>query len=390
MVPMTSKLYQWPLAAALSCVLAAAAVPAGAETIETSAQEALILDYNTGTVLLEKNADQLMVPSSMSKLMTVYMVFKKLKQGAWKPTDMLPVTETAWKKHYKTGESLMFLPVGSSAKVEDLIRGVIIQSGNDACSVLAEAYSGSEEAFAEEETRTARQLGMRNSTFRNASGVPEPDHMMTARDLAILAQHIISDFPEYYPLFAEKSFFFNNIKQDNRNPLLWTTQGADGLKTGHTEAGGYGLTASVKRSDRRIIMVLNGMEKHKERWDESQRLVEWAFREFDDYALFKPGDVITDGDVWLGDAATVPLVAGEKLEVTLPRRARRDMKVTAVYDGPIAAPIHKGQVVGKLVVTAPNVAPAELPLVAGAEVGKLGTLGRISAAIKYLLWGPKG
>jgi len=390
MVPMTSYPFRRPLLAALALVPLALS-PAWAETVETSARQAFIVDYNTGKVLLEKNADELMAPSSMSKLMTVYLVFSKLKEGSWKFTDELPVTEAAWKRHYKSGGSLMFLPLGSSAKVEDLIRGVIIQSGNDACSVLAEGYSGSEDAFAEEETRIARQkLGMTHSTFRNASGWPDPEHRTTARDLATLARHIIADFPEYYPIFSERTFFYNNIKQDNRNPLLWTTQGADGLKTGHTEDGGYGLTASVKRGDRRVVMVLNGMDKMKERWDEAQRMVEWAFREFDNYALFKAGDQIADADVWLGEAATVPLVAGDRLEVTLPRKARRDMKVTAVYTGPIAAPVKKGAVVGKLVITAPGEPTVELPLVAGADVAKLGFAGRISAAIKYLLWGPKG
>ena len=391
---MTSHSLRKPLMAAFALVPFATALiglPALADTVETPAKEALVMDFNTGAVLLEKNADELMVPSSMSKLMTTYMVFKKLKEGSWKMSDTLPVTETAWKRHYKTDESLMFLPVHSNARVEDLLRGMVIQSGNDACSVFAEAYSGSEEAFAEEETRVARQdLGMKNSTFRNASGVPDPEHLTTARDLSLLARHLIMDFPEYYPIFSERSFFFNNIKQDNRNPLLWTTQGADGLKTGHTEAGGYGLVASVKRGDRRVVMVLNGMTKQKERWDESQRLIEWAFREFDDYTLFKTGDSVTDADVWLGETASVPLVAGERLEVTMPRKARRDMKVTAVYSGPIAAPVHKGQVVGKLVITAPGVPTTELPLVAGADVAKLGFSGRMSAALRYLLWGPKG
>ena len=393
---MTSYLLRRPLLAAFALVpfaalALAAPSPAAAESVETSARQAYIVDTTTGKVLLEKNADELMTPSSMSKLMTVYLVFSKLKEGSWKFTDELPVTETAWKRHYKSGGSLMFLPLGSNAKISDLIRGVIIQSGNDACSVLAEAYSGSEDAFAEEETRVARQkLGMTHSTFRNASGWPDPEHRTTAHDLAILAQHLIADFPEYYPIFSEKTFFYNNIKQDNRNPLLWTTQGADGLKTGHTEEGGYGLTASVKRGDRRIVMVLNGMDKMKERWDEAQRVIEWAFREYDNYALFKEGDQVTDADVWLGEAASVPLVAGKPLVVTLPRKARRDMKVTAVFDGPIAAPIVKGKVVGKLVVTAPGEPTAELPLVAGANVAKLGFAGRMSAAFKYLVWGPKG
>jgi len=375
---------------AVGC-LGAQAAWAAAPLVETSAKQAIIMDYDTGAVMFEKNADQLMVPSSMSKLMTVYMVFKKLKEGSWTTDNQLPVTETAWKKHYKSDESLMFLPVGSMASVGDLLKGVVIQSGNDACSVLAEAYSGSEEAFAEQETNVARtELGMRNSTFRNASGTPDPEHLTTARDLAVLARHIIQDFPEYYPLFAEKSFVYNNIKQDNRNPLLWTTQGADGLKTGHTEAGGYGLTASVKRGERRMIMVLNGMEAQKERWDESQRMIEWAFREFDDYVLFKGGENVGDADVWLGTKATVPLKAGSRFVVTLPRRVRQDLKVTAVFDNPVAAPVSKGQMVGRLVITAPGVASTEVPLLADADVPKLGLLGRMGAALRYLLWGAKG
>lgn len=392
---MTSHIFRRSLMAAFALLLAAGGPAAQAEPIETSAKQAIIVDYNTGTVLMEKNADQLMVPSSMSKLMTAYLVFEKLKEGSWKMTDQLPVSETAWKRHYKSGGSLMFLPVNSTASVEDLIHGVIIQSGNDACSVLAEAHSGSEEAFAEEATRRARQMGMANTSFRNASGLPEPDHLTTARDLSILARRLITDFPEFYPIYSKRDFIYNNIKQGNRNPLLYSVSGADGLKTGHTEAAGYGLVGTVKRGERRVIMVINGIEGQgakglKNRAEESQRLIEWAFREFENYALFKPGDQVAEADVWLGEAATVPLVAGSKLEATLPRRARRDMKVTAVYDGPIAAPIKKGQPVGKLVVTAPDVAPMELPLVAGADVAQLGFMGRISAALKHILWGPKG
>ena len=372
------------------CCLSGVAQAAGPQ-VETLAKQAIVIDYDTGTVLFEKNADQLMVPSSMSKLMTVYMTFRKLHDGSWTNTTQLPVTETAWKKHYKTDESLMFLPVGSMATVDDLLKGVVIQSGNDACSVLAEAISGSEEAFADQETQLARtELGMRNSTFRNASGTPDPDHLTTARDLSTLARHLIHDFPEYYPLFAEKSFLYNNIKQDNRNPLLWTTQGADGLKTGHTEAGGYGLTASVKRGDRRIIMVLNGMEAMKERWDESQRMIEWAFREFDNYPVFKGGEIVGNADVWLGANASVPLKAGAAFAITLPRQARQSLKVTAIYDNPVAAPIAKDQLVGRLVITAPGVPSSEVPLLAADDVPKLGLMGRMGAALRYLLWGPKG
>ncbi|OAN44019.1 D-alanyl-D-alanine carboxypeptidase [Paramagnetospirillum marisnigri] len=387
---MFSKPFMRPLAAILLVAGFGLSQPAHGQTIETAAKQAIIIDYASGAVMMEKNADELMVPSSMSKLMTVYMVFDKLKTGAWKMSDRLPVSETVWKKHVKSGGSLMFLPVNSTASVEDLLKGVVIQSGNDACSVLAEAYSGSEEAFAEEETRRSRQLGLTRSTFKNASGWPEPGHMMTARDLSILSRHLIMDFPEYYPLFSQMEFVFNGIKQGNRNPLLYNTPGADGLKTGHTEAAGYGLAASIKRGNRRIVMVLNGMSSMKERAEEAQRIAEWAFREWESYALFKAGEVVVeDAEVWLGEVQTVRLAAKGNVEVTLPRRARAEMKVTTVHNGPIPAPIIAGTELGKIVVTAPGMAPLEMPLVAVDNVNRLGFTGRVSAALGRILWGSK-
>ncbi|HVI50215.1 MAG TPA: D-alanyl-D-alanine carboxypeptidase family protein [Candidatus Sulfotelmatobacter sp.] len=378
-------------AAATLALIAGLAAGASAETIETKARQAIIVDFNTGTVLMDKNSDELMTPSSMSKLMTVYMVFSRLKDGSLKPSDTLPVSETAWKKHYKSDGSMMFLPLNSMARVDDLLRGVIIQSGNDACSVLAEGLAGSEEAFAEQETRKSREIGLTKSTFRNASGLPEPGHQMTARDLSTLARRLILDFPQYYEIFSEKSFTYNNIKQDNRNPLIWQNiQGADGLKTGHTEDGGYGLVGSAVRDGRRVILVMNGLQAQKDRTEESQRLIEWAFREFDDYTLFKAGDTVTDAEVWLGRQATVPLVAGTDLQVTMPRTVRHDMKVVASYNGPIAAPIKKGAKVGVVTITAPGVPDQQLPLLAGADVEKLGFFGRIGAAIHTLLFGSKG
>lgn len=376
-------------------VLALAAVqlapPAAADTIQTAAKEAIVIDFNTGAVLLDKNADEQMVPSSMSKLMTVYMVFDRLKKGSLKLTDQLPVSDTAWRKHYKTGESLMFLPVHSMVSVEELLKGVIIQSGNDACSVLAEGLAGSEEAFAEAETKKAKEIGLTHSAFKNASGVPEPGHYMTARDLATLATRIIKDFPEYYPMFDERKFTYNNISQDNRNPLFYrNVEGADGLKTGHTEEGGYGVTASAKRGDRRVIVVVNGLPSIKARADESQNLIEWAFREYDDKHLFKAGEDVADADVWLGAAPTVPLTVTADIMATLPRQGTNDLKVTAAYDGPIAAPIAKGQKVGTLTVEAPGIAKLEYPLVAGADVPKLGFAGRIFAAVKYRILGSHG
>ncbi len=384
---MISQLFKRSLAALFVLGLTQ---PAVAQSIETAAKQAIIIDFASGAVLMEKNADELMVPSSMSKLMTVYMVFDKLKSGAWKPSDRLPVSETAWKKHYKSEGSLMFLPVNSTATVDELLKGVVIQSGNDACSVLAEAYSGSEEAFAEEETRKSRQIGLTKSVFKNASGWPEPGHLMTARDLSVLSRHLIADFPDYYPLFSQMEFMFNNIKQGNRNPLLYNTPGADGLKTGHTAAAGYGLAASIKRNNRRIIMVLNGMSSMKERAEEAQRLAEWAFREWETYPLFKAGEIVVpDAEVWLGEAETVALAAKDNLEVSMQRRLRLDMKVSTIFTGPIAAPIKAGMEVGKIVVTAPGMAPVEMPLVAVSDVAKLGFTGRVSAAIRRTIWGAK-
>lgn len=376
------------IAAVVLAVAAAFLGTASAESIETKARQAIIIDFNTGAVLMEKNADELMTPSSMSKLMTVYMVFSHLRGGSLKFADMLPVSETAWKKHYKSDGSMMFLPLNSMARIDDLLRGVIVQSGNDACSVLAEGLAGSEEAFAEEENRKAREIGLTRSTFRNASGLPEPGHQMTARDLSVLARRLITDFPEYYPLFSEKSFTYNNIKQDNRNPLIWeNVAGADGLKTGHTDDGGYGLVGSVLRNGRRVILVLNGLETQKDRTEESQRLIEWAFREFDDYPLFKAGETVSDAEVWMGRQATVPLVAGADLEVTLPRAVRPQMKVVASYNEPLKAPVRKGTQVGVLTVSAPGYPDQTMPLLAGAGVEELGLFGRIVASLRALLNG---
>jgi len=367
----------------LAAAFVAGAAPAIAQTIETQARQAYIVDMKTGTVLLEKNADEVMPPSSMSKMMTVHMLFEKLQKGEVKLTDEFPVSEKAW----RIQGSKMFVPLGSRVKVEDLIRGIVIQSGNDACIVVAEALAGSEEAFAEQMTKKGRELGLTKTVFKNASGWPHPEHVTTARELAIIARHTIEAFPDYYKYYAELNYTFNGIKQGNRNPLLYKPLGADGLKTGHTEAAGYGLTASVKRGERRIIMVVNGLPSMKARASETETLIDWAFREWENYSLFKNGETVQQAGVWLGDAKNVALQAGQDLEVTLPRRARQGMKVTAVFQEPIPAPIQKGQAVGKLVIAAPGVQTRELPLIARDSVGQLGAAGRIGAAVSYLLFG---
>jgi len=358
-------------------------VPAGAAGIDTSAREAFITDMETGAILLEKDADAPMHPASMSKIMTVYLTFERLKDGRLSLDDELLVSEKAW----RMGGSKMFVKVGNKVRIEDLLQGVIVQSGNDACIVLAEGIAGTEEAFAELMTKKARELGLTTSTFANATGWPNPNHIMTARELAMLAEHVIRDFPEYYHYFSEKEFTWNGIRQSNRNPLLYLSAGADGLKTGHTEEAGYGLTASAVRNGRRVVMVLNGLPSQKARSEESARLMDWAFREFGNYALFKPGEVVEQGELWLGEKATVPLVIPDGLTVTLSRRARPDMKVTVSYDTVIPAPVKKGQEVARLTVSAPDTDPIEVPLVAGEDVARLGVFGRLTAALKYLIFG---
>ena len=358
------------------------AVPLRAGALETAGRQAIIVDYQTGTVLFEKNADEPMAPASMSKLMTVYLVFEQLKSGRISMEDTLPVSEKAWRK----GGSKMFVEVNSQVKIADLLRGIIVQSGNDACIVVAEGLAGSVPAFAELMNKKARELGLTGSHFVNASGWPDPDQKMTARDLAVLAKRIIQDFPEYYEIFSEKEFTYNEIRQGNRNPLLYRNMGADGLKTGHTEESGYGLTASAERNGRRIILVVHGLGGMQERADESARLIEWAFREFANYEFVKAGETIGTAPVWLGESETVPLVVEEDLTVTLPRGDRDKVRVVARFDGPVPAPIEAGQVIGELEISAPGIEPRVVPLLAGAPVERLGPGGRIIASFRHLLF----
>ncbi|WP_417453226.1 D-alanyl-D-alanine carboxypeptidase family protein [Kiloniella sp.] len=359
------------------------ALSQSAFAIETSAREAYLIDYTTKTVLINKDAEVSMPPASMSKIMTAYMVFERLKDGRLSLDDKLPVSEKAWRK----GGSKMFVEVGKEISIHDLLRGIIVQSGNDACIVVAEGLAGSEENFALEMTAKAREIGMENSTFANATGWPDPGQRMTAKDLAILADRIITDFPEFYDVYSEKSFTWSGITQGNRNPLLYKNLGSDGLKTGHTEEAGYGLTASAKQGDRRIIMVLNGMGSTKERAEESARLVSWAFREFDNFELFKAGETVDTADVWLGKEKTIDLVPEEDLLLTLPRNAKNKMTATVNYVGPIQTPIEKGERLGTLTITAPEIDTVEIPLVAANSVEREGGFSRIVSALNYLIFG---
>lgn len=354
------------------------------DAIETTAKQAIIIDYDTGTVLFEKNADQKMPTSSMSKVMTMYLIFEALQRGDLALDDEFLVSEKAWKK----GGSKMFVPVGKKIKIEDLIRGVIIQSGNDATIVLAEGLAGSEEAFAEALNNKARELGMKDSHFMNASGWPNPDHYSTARDLATMGKAIIKNFPDYYGYYAEKSFTFSKIKQTNRNPLLNLNIGADGIKTGHTEDGGYGLIASGMNKDgRRVIMVLNGMESKKERKTESARLLQWALNGFKTVTLFDNEKSLGSAAVYLGVNNKVPLVAKNAVSFVVPKIFVRDLKVEIHYDAPLKAPITKGQKVGTVKVYIPKGETLEMPLVTSRSVAGIGFFPRLVKKARLLTTG---
>jgi D-alanyl-D-alanine carboxypeptidase (penicillin-binding protein 5/6) len=368
----------------LLAVLLIGGLAARAEAFDTSAQAAILIDLQSGQELYAKNPDVPMHPASMSKLMTALMVFERLADGSLSLDDTLPVSEKAWRK----GGSKMFVEVGSRVRVEDLLHGIIVQSGNDACIVVAEALAGSEEAFSEMMTRRAHELGLTHSTFKNASGWPDPDHLMSARDLAKLATIIIKNYPQYYEIFAQKEFTYNNIRQHTRNPLLYDDIGADGLKTGHTEEAGYGLTASAVRDGRRLVMVLAGLQRPGDRAREAERLLDYGYRNFKNYQLFARGDTVDQADVWLGSAGSVPLLVQEDVWVTLSPEGRRDLEVKVVYDGPIPAPVADGSEVAELEVSAPGLEPRRIPLIAGATVQAASMFGRMSSAIGYLIWGP--
>jgi serine-type D-Ala-D-Ala carboxypeptidase (penicillin-binding protein 5/6) len=366
-------------------LLAAWVVILPGHAFETSSREAILMDFQTGAVLFEKDADTPMPPASMSKIMTVYMIFERLHDGRMKLDDTVTVSDNAWQKGgAASGGSTMFLQPGESVTIEDLLHGIIVSSGNDASIVAAEAISGGETAFAELMTRRAREIGMNNSTFTNATGLPDEAHVTTARDMALLAKRTIADFPELYEAFyAEAEFTHNGIRQGNRNPLL--NKGADGLKTGHTRAAGYGLTASAARDGRRLILVVNGLESARDRAAEAERILDWGFREFDTYRLLTAGEAISEAEVWLGDRKTVPLTTDRDLLVTMLREARQNMTVTVKYDGPIPAPIKAGDPIAVVVITAPGQEPFRQPLVAAADVGELGLFWRLVATLEGMI-----
>ena len=353
--------------------------------LDTVAKQAYIIDAETGQVLFDKNGDERMPTSSMSKTMTMYMVFEALKNGKITLDQELPVSETAWRMQ----GSKMFVPIHGMVKVEDLIRGVIVQSGNDATIVLAEGLAGSEGEFAVAMNRKAKELGMLNSNFMNASGWPDDNHYSTCHDLATLTLALIRNYPEYYKYYSEKEFTYNNIKQGNRNPLLYKNIGADGVKTGHTESAGYGLIGSAVRDGRRVVMVLNGMASMDERAQESTRLMEWALVNFTNANVLQEGMKVANAPVVMGVERTVPLIVTKDLKLTMPRMAKSDIRAQAVFKGPLEAPIAKGQEVGVVRVEVPNMKPIELPIVTAKEVPRLGFFPALLEKLERLVFGDK-
>jgi len=357
------------------------------ESQSTVAEYAYITDFNSGRVLLNKNGDAPMKPASMAKIMTSYLAFERIKEGSLSLDETFIVSEKAWKK----GGSRTFLDPGSSVTVRDLLKGVIIQSGNDAAIALAEGLSGSEDAFADEMNDKARELGMFDTIFRNATGWPDPELTTTAHDLNLLTTALIKNFPvetypELYPLFAQKTFTYNDIKQGNRNPLLYRDESADGLKTGHTQESGYGLVGTSKRGNQRIILVLNGMASKNERAQESQRLMDLMFREFKQYEFFNKGDEIDTANIWLGDKPNVKLLAGDDVHRVMSRKERRSLKVSLNWSDPIPAPLKKGDKVGYIQLEFDG-STEQIPLVSAQDVKELGFLDRITEALKYLIFG---
>jgi D-alanyl-D-alanine carboxypeptidase (penicillin-binding protein 5/6) len=382
-MPMRS-LHGGRLVLATLIVLASGTLAARATTFDTPARAAIMVDLQSHQVLFAKNPDEPLPPASMSKLMTAYMVFERLKDGRLSLDDTFPVSEKAWRK----GGSKMFVEVGARVRIEDLLHGILIQSGNDACIVVAEALGGSEEAFAEMMTKRAHEIGLTHSTFKNASGWPDPEHLMSVRDLATLAQIIIERFPEYYSIFSQKEYTYNGIHQYSRNPLLNHDLGVDGLKTGHTDTAGYGLTASAVRDGRRVVFVLAGLERASQRASEAERLLEYGYREFKNYKLFAAGDTVEKANVWLGNHSSVPLVLQQDVVVSLTTEGRRGLEVKVAYDGPIPAPVVEGDQLAELEITAPGIEPRRLPLTAGETVRAANLFGRVTSALGYLIWGP--
>lgn len=353
---------------------------------DTAARSAWVYDMTTHTVLMDKNGNVAVPPASMSKLMTINMLFEALRDGRVTMDTSFAVSTRATDMT-AAGGSTMYLQGDDRPTVEELLHGMIVNSGNDACVVVAEGLAGSEEAFAEQMTERAHALGMDQSVFANASGWPDPNHRMSMRDLGLLARRLIEEFPEYYPIFAETSYNYKDrapANANNRNPLLKLGIGADGLKTGHTSEAGYGLVGSVKQGDRRIIFAFAGTESDKARAEEAERITSWAFRQFALKTLSKAGTRLAEASVHLGEVETVGLVPAEDIRLLMPALAQGSLKAEVVYQGPVAAPVVKGTPLAELVIEIPDLGTQRVPLVAESDVAKGGFMVRMQTAIRVL------
>lgn len=353
------------------------AQPAVQQTaITTKAKHAVLMDAESGAVLYQYQADELTHPASMSKLMTLALVFKALKAGTLKPTDEISMSENAWRTGgAPSGTSAMFVPIHEKASVEEMLQGIIVQSGNDACIAMAEHMAGSEEAFSQQMTAEARRIGLKKSTFRNATGLPNAEHLVTVRELADLARHLIREYPDRFGMFAQREFKYRKHKFINRNPLLFLDIGADGMKTGFTKEAGYGIVGTATQDGKRLIVVVNGLENGNDRRDEAKKLLEWGFRSFAAFKLFKPDEVVGSARVWGGDRFYVPLVGRDGVAVLLPRYpANQRLTAEIIYQGPLKPPIKRGDQVARLRVTSSSSASNEVPLFAAEDVEKAGIM----------------
>ena len=354
-------------------------------SMDTVAKQAIMIEPDTGQIILEKNSDELMKPASMAKLMTIYIAFEKIKNKSISLDDKFIVSEKAWKKR----GSRTFLEPGQTVTVEDLLRGVIVQSGNDAAIVLAEGISGTEDIFSDLMNSVARELKMDNTIFKNSTGWPDPQQNTSSRDLSILALNLINKFPDLYKMFAEISFTYNGIKQGNRNPILYNNLvfGADGLKTGHTQESGYGLVASAKRNNLRFILVLNGMTSMRQRKQESSRLLNSAFREFKKLKIYNLNETVTKAKVFLGQSDNISLIVKDEINLLLNSVEQREMRVKASWEEPVSAPVSKDTILGTLTIEIPNKKVLSYPLYAGSDIKKQSFIKRIGSTIDYIIWG---
>jgi len=344
---------------------------------DTDAPTAILIEAGSGSVLFEKNADELRAPSSMMKLMTVEVVFDALTRGDIKLTDEYKVSENAWRKGgAPAGASTMFAALNSRVPVADLLRGAIIQSGNDSCMILAEGMAGNEAAFAEKMTARARALGMPKSTFANSNGLPDPGNKMTVRELGVLARHIVQTYPEFYKLFGEREFTWNKIRQQNRNPLLGTLEGADGFKTGFTKDGGYGMVGSVVRDGMRLIVVVNGLDTSDDRAAAAKKLLEWGFKNFEARTLFAADQTVGFAKMFGGENGSVALTAKEPVKVMVQKNGSDKLIARVVYNGPVRAPVEAGQPVGVIKVWRGANIAVETPLYTAEAVGTGSTMRR--------------